>query len=503
MIKALAPGLSRGCSWVWLSIVVLGFGSAVRAQAPPKTKSDPAATKKAAPAAKKDAEPAAKKADDDAADDEKADDDKPGVEVYKDPRAEAALAIFKSVSGLKDSLRPQEIALVRRMAGGEEKPDEVLIERYVTSLATRLIDKGNINGLINPSPSRTAGAASRAIQETSINLIDPLNMARLGKNTAFLDIYGNQLIATLPKLLDNNLVSRTEAMIVLGQLASPKIVPIYLKEIKDKNQTVQVKLWALRGLAGAVGNGALLSAMPASDALTAGKTIADFLSAEKDTLWFLQMRALEALGSMRQAAVATNLQKAEMAVAAMSFLADPDARPEVRATAAWALGMMQVNPAIRGYNFPLIAYDAGTLTADIGDQIQSGFRANQIRSNYLTGLLVGPIYQAFKGIDGARESGLLNAPSLGPAQGYVARVADLTSSVARSSVELIRAPNGQIDARQKDLGERVATLKGYLDKNPPKDWRLVPGGPEFKVRQAQVADSPGAQRKLAGVAGGR
>lgn len=506
MIKALGPGLRRGCLWVWLSIVLIGSGSAAFAQAPPKKKADPGATKKESPPAAKDVakdQPAAKADDKDNAPDENPDDDRPGVEVFKDPHAEAALAIFKSVSGIKDSLRPQDINAVKSMAGGGDRLDEALIERYVSSMAARLIDKANINGLINPPVGRMGSSITRAIQETSVNLIDPLNMARLAKNTAFLDIYSRQLINILPKLLDNNLVARTEAMIVLGQVASPRALPIFIKEIKEKNQTVQVKLWAARGIANVVDNGAALSSVPASEALTASKAISDFLGTDKDTLWFLQMRALEALGSLRQAAVATNLQKAEMAVTAMSFLAAPDGRPEVRASAAWALGMMQINPAIRGYNFPLVAYDTGTLAAEIGAQVNSGFRANQVRSNYLTGLLVAPIYQTFKGIDGARESGLLNAPALGSAQSYVARIADLTASVSKASIELIRAPNGQIDARQKDLGERLATLKAYLDKNPPKDWRLVPGGPEFKVRQAQVADAPGAQRRLAGAAGGR
>jgi hypothetical protein len=311
------------------------------------------------------------------------------------------------------------------------------------------------------------------------------------------------LVETLPKLLDNNLIARTEAAIILGQTGSRDTLPIFLKQLKDGKQTVQVKIWALRGIANVVNGGVQVSNIQAAEAINAAKAISDFLNDEANDFWFLQMRGLEALGSMRQAAMTTGLQKAEMAITAMKFLSNPNARPEVRAAAAWALGMMQVNPATGRYNFPLVAYNTGRLTAELGETINASFKLNPTRSSYLTGLLVAPIYQTFNGVDGARESGLLHAPALGEARGFVSRVADLASSVARSSVELVRAPNGQIADRQKDLGERVAALKDYLDKNPPKDFHLVPGGPEFRGQQAQVADAPADKGKMAGANGGR
>lgn len=529
MIKALAPRTRRGCSRVWLSIVLAGLiatGAAVVAQDTPKSsgaatkKGDSSSSKKGAttpgvgasqpPASKTGGAPpttkgadAAKKAADVAPDEDADQPAQEGSEVYKDPRAEKALTIFKTVPGLRPT-SPQIIAEVRRMAAGESNPDPDTIEKFVLGMAYELTQRSNINALINPPPGQpSTSAAARAIQVASDNLLDALNTARAAQNATFLNAYVKKLIEVLPKLLDNNLVARTEAVIVLGQTGSPEVVPILLGQLKDPNQTVQVKLWAVRGITGAVGNGTRVSTLSAADAITAGKTISDFLEREKDTLWFLQMRGLEGLGSMRQAAVPTSLQKAEMATTAMKFLGNPDARPEVRSAAAWALGMLQVNPSITRYNFPLIAYDIGRLVAELGEKSNASFKTNPTRSQALTGLLVSPIYQAFNGVEGARESGLLHSPALGQSQSYVSKVADLSASVARASIELLRAPGGQQKARQAELSDRVAALKDYLDKNPPKDFRLVPGGPEFRPKQAQVADAPAGARKLAGAAAGK
>jgi hypothetical protein len=192
---------------------------------------------------------------------------------------------------------------------------------------------------------------------------------------------------------------------------------------------------------------------------------------------------------MRQASLPNNL-KAEMASTAMKFLADSTARPEVRAQAAWALGMVRTGQLSRNFNYALVAYDTGQVASEIGEKINTAFEKNRTLSEYLTGLLVTPIYQAFNGLDGARESGLLKVPGGNPSLAYTRQIADLTSAVAKAAVELVRAPGGQISNRKKDLGDRVAGLKAFLDKNPPKEYSLVPKGPEFKPAKAEVANAP-------------
>jgi hypothetical protein len=513
MIKALAPRMRQGCSWVWLSIVLAGgFPAAVQAQDPPKAKSETPATKPAATSKTKDASKAgdaSKAAEKKPPADAKAADDEPetpevkthGVEVFKDPRAEEAIKVFKTISGYRD-VTPGIISQVKSMAAGGAV-DRDAIQRFVQGMAYRLVDKGNLNALISPPVGRPP---SKALQDASDNLLDVLNTAKLAKNTSFLSTYNQELIATLSKLLDNNLFSRIEAMIVLGQTGSPAALPIFLKELKDAKQTVWVKLWALRGLSSIVENGARVdAAISAQEAITAGKAISEFLEGTEDLPWPAKLRAFEALGAMRQPSGQQNMQKVEMAATAMKTLVDPEARPEVRAAAAWALGMMRVNPSVARYNLSLIAYNIGKLAATIGEDINASFSSNRTRSEYLTGLLVTPIYQAFFGLEGARESGLLKTPGGSASQAAVKPIADLSSTVARAAVELIRAPNGQIKNRQKDLGDRVAALKTYLDKNAPKDFHLVPGadGPEYRLKNAEVAEEPAEKPKVAGARGVR
>jgi hypothetical protein len=104
-------------------------------------------------------------------------------------------------------------------------------------------------------------------------------------------------------------------------------------------------------------------------------------------------------------------------------------------------------------------------------------------------------------VPNARDSGLLHGthPNLAPSRNYIKQVSELVKSVAKSSIELFRAPKGQVPRYQKELGDRVAALKGFLDKNQPANSWLVPGGPEFPPPKPAnaVAGAPGEAR-LAG-----
>ena len=140
--------------------------------------------------------------------------------------------------------------------------------------------------------------------------------------------------------------------------------------------------------------------------------MADFLEQEKDLPWPVQYRALEALGALRQASTTRPAKgQPEMATTAMRFLADPEARPEVRAEAGLGPGH---DAGQRGrsasYNFPLIAYNIGELAADARRADQRRLRREPDPGRVLTGLLVTQVYQAFeRRRTGVRDSGLLKA----------------------------------------------------------------------------------------------
>ena len=509
MIKALAPRMRQGCSWVWLLLVIAAFtpgevlaqrgGRRSRSAELPAT--PPAAATKEQPKADADEKkPAEEKAE------QKVDGGIPAVggtyEVFRDERAEEALKIFKLV-GRKPI--DSDVRLIRAMAANQSTPDRDLIKRFVEGQAFKLTLKANLLAMIDET-AKPSKDAEKAVGEASTALLDALQSARLAKNDAFLKVYNKELLTTLSKLLDNNLISRIQAMIVIAQVESKDIVPICLAQLKDPNQTLWVKLWAARGLTNLADGGRRVDVagafIDANDAFAAGKAVADFLEREKDIPWFVKMRAVEALGSMRRSALPVAMQKAEMAVAAMACLANPEGRVEVRAWAGWALGMMQVNPAIAKYNFPLIAYNLGMVTVEVGERVSTGFSKNSTEAEYLTGLLVEPLFQAFNGIQGVRESGLLHTPAASASQNFIKQVADLESSIARAAVELIRVPTGMRPDKLKDLSNRIASLKALLDKNKPKDYHLVPSGPEFRPQEA-VAVGGDQPPKVAGAPGGR
>jgi hypothetical protein len=251
-----------------------------------------------------------------------------------------------------------------------------------------------------------------------------------------------------------------------------------------------VKLLAARGLA----NSAPALVNDTTRATFAAKAVADFLEQDKELPWPVQYRGLEALGALRQSGTVPPKGQPEMASAAIKFLVDPEARPEVRAEAAWALGMMQVNGAVGKYNFPLIAYHIGDVAANLGESINEVFSKNPSRAEYLTGLLINQLYQALEGAPNARNSGLLKGdhPNIAPNRNYIKQVSDLIKPIANASITLTRSPKGQVPKVQKDLGDRVAALKSFLDKNQPADTWLVPGGPQFPLKGANaVAEAPG------------
>lgn len=481
MINTLVRGMRRGNSWLWLAVVLAGASPTLgQTLEPPKSKTD-VPKKDAATPAKKDATPAAKQ---DAAPAEAAEDleeaPPPGghYEIFRDPRAEEAMEKFKKVG--KDC--PDRLVATVKSMAAQGAVDRDSIKQFVQGMAYRLTDTTNINAVVNPPAKLNMNApAARAVAVAVENLIDPILTARATKNTSFLSAYNQELLETMPQLLNNHLLSRVQAAIVLAQTGTPQVVPILLKELKDPKQTIWVKLEATRGITNVVEGGVNADALSATDAANAAKVIVDYLAAEKDLPWPAQFRAIEALGALRQASLPAFPQKAEIASTAMKYLVDPEARTEVRAQAAWTLGMLRVTSATSKYNFLLVAYYNGLLSAEIAETVNAIFPDNVPQSEYLTGLLVSQLYQCFNGIENSRESGILKVPAAASSVPYLKQVSELQSAVAKAAVELIRAPTGLRKGLKKDLGDRISALKTFLAKNPPKDFHLVPGGPEFRV----------------------
>jgi len=543
MVKVFSPGRKHGrlpaclpaCLALFLTFALLAQGRCLAQPPAPAKPASPATQKKDSgsagqataktkgePAAGKDAsggdEPQTKDA-------KKGDDQPPGepppdpsqtqkvapVEVFKDPNAEEILNV-KNFNPIRNRPpMPGDLEAVKVMAGNPNAAvDTTVIRRLVDGMVAQLTETKNIQALIDPPPGLSASSPTmRAIEDATKNLVEPLYMARAVKNARFLTEYNRVLVRSLQPLLKHHLVPRVQAMIVLGQSGNAEALKLFLDEIKNPQQTLWVKLWAIRGITNIKQNPT--ARLTAAQEIEAARVIAEQLDEKtKDMPWPLQLRALEALTNLRQGYIPAAPKNAEMAAASMRILTDPKARTEVRAEAARTLGMMQITAAVPGYNYLLIAYATAQLAAQVGGQILANYSAdkgkplNATKAEYLTTLLVGPIYQAFEGQAGVRESGLLHGNATA-ARDEIQKFADQLKPVAKAALELVRAPTGQLKARRADLSARVDALEAFLAKNVPANHHLVPDDDGFLQgagAQAGAPNEPGAA-KVARAPGGK
>ncbi len=499
MIQALAPRMPRGFSWVCLAIVAIAWApSMTRAQTPDKP---PGTDKPATDPAK-----AAEKSDKDKAKDEPIE-ERPTTEVFTDPNAKKTLTIFSPMNyagpAIKVGNPPDDRSRVQSMATGIVNTDPEFLKRYVEYFATELTRRDYLNALLNPpANAKPTDPAARGLERAVDALTKPILDARATNKSEFLTAYTRILFeSSLPKILENNYLSRIDAMIVLGMAGgtSSQALDVYVKELKKPDQVIWVKLWAARGLSNAAQNGKV--DLDALRSIQAAEALVGFLEGNPKLPWPAQMRVLEALGSIRISMANLPRGKLDVASVVMKVLADPDSNFEVRSWAAWALGMMKVSPTVAPFNFGLIGEEVGQLAVEIGDQIvkefdvnQANFERQKIQAEHLTSILLFQVYPAIIGEDGARDSGLIHSPhpNFGTSKIYLTKLDGLVKGIARGSYELIRAGGAAAKDRRNELDAKLAELKKFLAQGGPKDRRLVPGGPEFApVAGQQVAGAPG------------
>jgi hypothetical protein len=502
MARLLAPRRLWGCSRVLLALVFVAFGAqAARAQVPKKADS------KAAP--KADAGKAAPKADAGKgaapapADASQAAPVLPGtpeeqeqagvvdlsqakkaarVEMFLDPRAEDLLDPNKFQQFPRAGSAPGARE-IKDMATGALNSNRDQIQRFVNAQFAILTNHTNLKAVTDPEGNATR---IKEFESAAEALIEPLTMPQNAVNPAFRKDYVATLINTLPKLLKEHLHVRSEAMIILAMTGEPDAIPIFTAQLKDPNQVAMVKLWAAKGITNATQNGR--RDINVAYANSAAKALSDFLQSESDTPWPVQWRALEALGCLRLPTDAQGQGKAEMASTAMRFLADPEAKPDVRAWAAWAIGLMKTAQVNR-FNYNLVGYWIGQAAADLGAKVESSYSDSPAKATHLTSLLLYRLLGALRGDDTVRESGLMNSTTLGPSRKFLTDVTTRVQAVTVAAFNLTSpaTPKNQLDSRKKELNAKVAALKEFLAQNKPSDSRLVPGGPEIPGLAARVA----------------
>jgi hypothetical protein len=402
------------------------------------------------------------------------------LRIYKDPNIEAIRDPKQFQEIRANPVQAQEINQFKAMAASQlVTVDPALLDRVVSAMVSQMSNPRNIQAALDPSTEKNAAVVT-AVQTATQNLLEAVFASRSAKNVAFQNRYNQVLLQKLPPLFKHHFIPRIQAMIILAQSANPDALKVLLDEIKNPDQTYWVKLWAFRGITNIKMMTNRLSAAQEADA---AKTIADELLKGKDWPAWVQFRGLEALAALRQGFLPTSPRTADMAAAAFQYLTDEALAPDVRAEAALALGSMQIGTAVPKYNQAVVAYATARLAATILDGISNIHVENPLRAQELTTVLVGPLFQAFEGREGIRESGLLNSTT-GAVKADVQKYFDALKTPAMAAAALVGAPAGQIPAAREDLRAKVDAFKAFLDQNVPADGTLFQSGPSLPAPAA-------------------
>lgn len=485
MIQVLAPRVPRGWSRVWLPVAIATLVTASAwAQAPGGSdpKAEPAKQAKGEP--KPDAKPAGGEAAEVA-------NLKPTAvvqELYPDPQSKQAVQIFNPLPYPNPPLKmvgtPNDRQTVLSMAAGNLGVNPDLLRRYIDFYAAELTKKDNLNLFLN-RPDNANPTNAKAIERAVDDLVQPLLISRANNQPNFTTAYTRQLFeSSLPKLLDNNLISRLDAMIVLATAASrvPKDLDLYITQIGNANQVMWVRQWAAHAITLATNDGRFtLEASKRDQALEA---LAKFLGGDAKAMpWLVQFRALEAVGSLRVAINVTSRSRVDAASVVMPYLTDTAMRPEVRAYAARALGWMAVPDNVRGYNFALIGDAIGQLAADLGDRIVAEYNSSGApfsgrfeQAKLYTSLLIFQVNLAINGDPTVKDSGLaqMTHPEARAQSAYFRGLSEKIQAEIVTAYELVRAPGVNIEQTLRDkLVGQVKDLRAFLASKPPKDRNLV------------------------------
>ncbi len=473
MIQAFAPRLPRGCSWVML--VILGL-SCLEPTA--WGQSDPQPAPVAAPVAKPDDEARTAKK----------------LQRFMDPNAKKTLSIFDPLfyrgKEFKTEGAGNDRSKMLNIASGAENEDPAFIREYVNYFTAQLSSRDNINALLGlPANLSPTAPAARGMERAVDALTRPLIDARANRKTTFLANYSKALFdSALPKLMTNNYFSRINAAIVLGMAGgkTPPALDFYANQLKTADQVIWVKMWAARGYTNASENGR--RPIEFGKAINGAEALVEFLNSDPKLPYFVQFRALEALGALRVGVVRNASTNLDAASVIAGYLADPSAHPETRAYAAWALGMVKVPPQVTPYNLSLAGNEIGELAADLGQLIVAEYDAHAERfaqeqddANSLTALLLFQVVPAVIGEEGMPDSGLLKAnhPDAAAAKPFLTKLDDKVRGLTREAYELLRIDTANQKNKRNSLEARVTELRAFLNTNQPTDRHLVPNGPLF------------------------
>lgn len=404
--------------------------------------------------------------------------------IYVDPAATAAMRGSYDQLFANALIPPNTDRTIVQMARGTGRLDSGLIDQYIKASARQLTNRDNIAAVQSVGSPQ---ARVQAIQDAGRNLMAPYLVPVGERDRRFFQEFNRRLLAVAPDLLRNHLYARVQVMQSLSRMGDLEALDLLIAQMVDPEQPLIVKQLSAEGLRRiAIETGDTLST---ADREKAADALVAFLNDNQDAYWLCQARALQALGTIRQIYRVQNREQAIFADEVMAILSSRDLRPESRAWAAWALGMLEVPPAYPQLNFSLAAHEIGLLAVEIGERIvelsdpRDLSSYNPERVKYLTGLIASPIYSSFDGsseLSGA--SGLRNVRGLGPHQQDVTRISQIVRQLAIASVELTRARGSLISTTRDRVIASLNELRTFLSENEPEERSFIPGGRQFVLQ---------------------
>jgi hypothetical protein len=392
---------------------------------------------------------------------------------------------FKELPG--QVLNDRDRGAVLTMASGGEPADPALIKKYVDSYTSDLTRHANIDAMLGQSDN---ARLQRALNDAASRLLQPLLEPATEANAAFRRQYISALLSRADALLQGHLYTRTFAMVVLSRTNAEEVIPVFIREIENPEQTYTVKLLAAVGLANVSQQGRR-PPEATSRGVPAARALADFLRNAPDAPWPVICRSLEALASLRLATTNPLQGQAEVASVPFELLASEETDAEVRGWAGWALSRLNYPPQVKGLNPDLLAHLLGRVAVALAARIEAipvtgPADAANLRLVARQARTLIRVLEAYTGSPDVRGSGLSYLPNATPAiRGIEQRVRAVTDA----AVKLSQAAGAQIAPARKAVTDAAAELSAYLKQNPPKNAEFFTGGPQVPAAAPPAASA--------------
>lgn len=309
------------------------------------------------------------------------------------------------------------------------------------------------------------------------------------------ELYITKLMDALPQLMENNIVVRVNAMIIMARQRYEPALAVMIAQVNNPDQHESVQNWAVNGIAALgeleIKNKALES--EAVNALTKMLNRHKLPTPQAAIHPFTQRNIVIALGAVGRPMLSAVDRDAKVTQNLIEILRDPTINRTTRSEAARALARMRVPPDL-DYNFQPIAIEIARFSVDAAYAAIVNPEIDNLRSH----LFVYDCYDALVSLGGdptsrdpRRKAGAAGVHPLAKAKRdaeFVAAIRDASKELTRILVDIYKPPPeiklpddlrpkiAEITNRLKNYGaEKAATdLLKFIKARAPRDWKLTP-----------------------------